>query len=65
MKCICCKKEIEKGYVLSADVFCSKKCVTNHERAMFKSVCWKFKTKKEVYQDEPVRDVQKALFGRL
>ena len=65
MKCICCEKEIERGYVLSADVFCSKKCVVNHERAILKTVCWKFKNKKEAYTDEAVRDVQKGLFGRL
>lgn len=67
MKCIECEKEIEnkssnKIYKLSADVYCSLKCLwksSNRQTAHSIEIC----TIKQAYEDESVGEIQEALFG--
>lgn len=61
MKCLNCEKEIEKGYKLAVDVFCSKKCLWDHVQDEVEFSCQKG-TKQEIYEDIAALEAQQDNF---
>lgn len=65
MKCIECEKELtltDSIYKLSADVYCSLKCLWKNAKRQTVFNIEKC-TLKKAKEDESVRDVQEALFS--
>lgn len=62
MKCLECKKKIEKGYKLGCDIFCSKKCLWNHVKDATE-FSFEKGTKEEIYKDVAALEVQQDVLN--